>query len=146
MHFSTCGLIKIYVNVCDILQVIAQINILVFHYDSVMMQATTLVNVATTNVIDLVFIDQIDLLPSFPPSPSVDFNGSFGIISLTATFQVICAPNFFGNKCDMQCEHRNDTTGHFTCDPVSGMKICLEGYQNVETNCTESETVSGKDM
>jgi hypothetical protein len=31
----------------------------------------------------------------------------------------------------------NDTSGHYYCNPLTGDKICQDGYQNPLTNCTE---------
>lgn len=31
---------------------------------------------------------------------------------------------------------RDDSLGHFTCDPVTGERVCLDGFRDVEGNCT----------
>ncbi len=42
---------------------------------------------------------------------------------------------------DCGCTSRDDFTGHFTCD-TNGTKVCLPGYQNPETNCTEEVSIT----
>ena len=51
--------------------------------------------------------------------------------------RLYCASNYFGADCETYCELMNDDDkGHYACDS-SGEKICLLGYMNPETNCTE---------
>lgn len=33
---------------------------------------------------------------------------------------------------------RNDSSGHYTCDPVTGDKVCLDGYEDPTTDCREA--------
>ena len=65
-----------------------------------------------------------------------------------------CDDNFVGTNCDTCapnyhppgqcfCTPRNDSGGHYTCDPVTGDRICLEGYMDPETFCVQR---SGKSM
>ena len=55
---------------------------------------------------------------------------------LSVTIRVVCREGYFGPDCG--CSPRNDSTGHFTC-AANGTIVCLPGYQNPETNCTEVE-------
>lgn len=98
-------------------------------------------SVAARNAIDTITLDPIDLPPGSPVS--APFEGTLERVMFEASLQVTCAPNFFGADCNTPCEHRNDSLGHFTCDPVNGTRICLEGHQNVESNCTECELRPG---
>ena len=54
----------------------------------------------------------------------------------------ICAPNYYpqGN-CETFCMARNDSSGHYTCDPVTGDKICLDGYEDPTTDCREASGI-----
>ena len=58
----------------------------------------------------------------------------------------VCDPNFQGPNCNtciqdyypqgicnVFCQPRNDSGGHFTCDPVTGDRVCLPGYTG--SNC-----------
>ncbi len=45
----------------------------------------------------------------------------------------MCREGYFGPNCG--CSPRDDSTGHFTCD-TNGIKVCLPGYQNHQTNQT----------
>lgn len=38
-----------------------------------------------------------------------------------------CDNSYFGSDCSQFCKNANDTTGHYTCHPTSGEKICLPG-------------------
>ena len=49
----------------------------------------------------------------------------------------MCREGYFGPDCG--CSPRDDSTGHFTCD-TNGIKVCLPGYQNPQTNCVEEPT------
>ena len=108
-----------------------------FRYDQNATTSTDIGTVASQNLIDLVVIDRLALSPSDPdPTPETTFPGVFGLVSFDATFRVHCAAGFFGRRCAMTCETRDDSLGHFSCDPVTGVRVCLEGYSGVETNCT----------
>lgn len=52
-------------------------------------------------------------------------------------------PDLYGEDCSVPCEsHDNDTLGHFTCNS-DGEMVCLEGYQNPDSNCTECRPAQG---
>ena len=54
--------------------------------------------------------------------------------------------DLYGDACDVFCVGRNDSIlGHFTCDS-QGQKVCLPGYQNVDSNCTECVPAEGCSM
>lgn len=91
--------------------------------------------VADRNFLDLTFINELKLPPSTSPTLTANYTGDFFAFSIA--FQVICAQNFFGPLCNMMCENRDDDLGHFSCDPITGERVCLEGYVNVEGNCTD---------
>ena len=48
-----------------------------------------------------------------------------------------CAPNYYPPG-ECFCTPRDDSGGHFTCDTVTGERICLEGFFNPERNCVDS--------
>lgn len=54
--------------------------------------------------------------------------------TLEISTAVQCVDGFLGPSCD--CQDTNDDTGHFTC-ARNGDRVCLEGYQNPVSNCTE---------
>ena len=50
-----------------------------------------------------------------------------------------CDPNYYPQgTCNTFCLARNDSGGHYTCDPETGDKICLTGYEDPATNCTRA--------
>ena len=59
---------------------------------------------------------------------------SSGYSTLQLAYNLTCIPPHYGLDCSTQCWNN---TGHYMCDPVTGDKICLEGYQNPLTDCTE---------
>ena len=51
---------------------------------------------------------------------------------------VTCAQDYYPqNSCDVFCQPRDDSGGRFTCDPVTGDRVCLPGYENPTTNCLD---------
>ena len=49
-----------------------------------------------------------------------------------------CVPTYFPRgRCDVRCVPQDDSTGHFTCNSVTGVKECLEGFTNPSTNCVD---------
>ena len=44
-----------------------------------------------------------------------------------APIQVICEENYYFD-CSVFCVEQDDNLGHFTCDPVTGDPVCLEGW------------------
>ena len=43
--------------------------------------------------------------------------------------RVWCAPNYYGKDCNTLCiEQDNNEKGHFKCDPETGAKVCLPGW------------------
>lgn len=67
---------------------------------------------------------------------------------------VYCEDNHYGAGCDVRCEEHDDTTGHYTCDPKTGEKICMEGvYCRIQeevcledVNCKTGEAIYLEDM
>ncbi|XP_041365653.1 mucin-17-like [Gigantopelta aegis] len=41
--------------------------------------------------------------------------------------KVFCDKNFYGEECLTFCKRTDDNTGHYTCDPQNGEKICIPG-------------------
>lgn len=95
------------------------------------------------DLIDVIYVNNVSLLASAPPSPEMEVNGSLSRVSIAFSFQVTCVVNFFGPDCNTMCEGRDDDFGHFTCDPLTGVKICLPGYQDPDTNCTVCVPLEG---
>ena len=46
------------------------------------------------------------------------------------------------SDCSVLCVERDDADGHYDCDH-DGNKMCLEGYRNTSTDCTECVTATG---
>ena len=54
-------------------------------------------------------------------------------------FRVTCVQHFYRADCSQYCLARNDNSGHYTCNPTDGSKICNSGYEHPETNCVDCE-------
>lgn len=120
-----------------------QIAITIFHYFQSEVENSDVGTVASQRAIDFFTINRRELSPSDPPTPLVSIPTTLQQAVFSASFDVECVQGFFGPDCDMMCESRDDSLGHFTCDPETGLKACLEGYVGVESNCTECKLSPG---
>lgn len=76
--------------------------------------------------------------------PDISANGTFSetmtysgnLSHLQLAFNLTCGSDHYGPNC-IYCVDTNDTTGHYSCDRVTGGRVCLEGYQNPQTDCIE---------
>ena len=64
------------------------------------------------------------------------YSGISGYASIDLSFHVSCTENFYGSDCGTLCVERDDALGHYNCSS-EGELVCLAGYQNPLTNCTE---------
>jgi len=64
-------------------------------------------------------------------------NGQRGkyITKLTVNISSWCEDDYYGPSCIVHCQGRSDSRGHYTCDPASGSKVCMAGWEDVSTNC-----------
>ncbi|CAL1544747.1 unnamed protein product, partial [Lymnaea stagnalis] len=46
-----------------------------------------------------------------------------------------CLGNYYGADCLTYCRPADDCSGHYSCDPVSGRRVCLPGWTR-ESSCT----------
>ena len=59
---------------------------------------------------------------------------------------VFCEVNYYPkNDCNVLCVPRNSSEGHFTCDPITGSRVCLEGYKDSLTDCV-TQVKSGQTL
>lgn len=56
--------------------------------------------------------------------------------TLILSYHLMCTESYFGGNCSVFCEPRDDQQGHYRCDRL-GSRVCLEGYRDSSTNCTE---------
>ena len=70
---------------------------------------------------------------------STVLTGDFGNVELIISYEVRCQQNYYSINCSTYCLPSDNSMGHYNCDPFNGNKICLPGYQNPVTNCTEGE-------
>jgi hypothetical protein len=62
--------------------------------------------------------------------------------TLSMTYKCYCNNYYFGPTCSVNCVAQNsDNNGHYTCDPNTGAKICLSGYTDPSTDCTQKTLV-----
>ena len=60
-----------------------------------------------------------------------------------APLQVICEENYYFD-CSVFCVEQDDNLGHFTCDPVTGDPVCLEGWAG--DDCLKSKFALSKNV
>ena len=66
--------------------------------------------------------------------------GNYNMAIFSMKIKVVCLENYYGSDCSILsfCEPQDDdTVGHYTCDSNNNL-VCLNGYQNTESNCTET--------
>ena len=72
---------------------------------------------------------------SFPQYSSVAYATHWIVFK----WKIVCNENYYG-KCDDFCSPEdNDTNGHYTCDPMTGQKVCCDGYEDPENTCKKSK-------
>ena len=71
------------------------------------------------------------------------YPGIHGIASLTLEYSLECIQdNYYGQDCTVFCEPQDsNTNGHYTCDRLTGSKVCLPGYKG--TDCIQGSLLSG---
>ena len=69
--------------------------------------------------------------------------GVYGFATLTFGLGVACSIGFVGSDCNTVCVATNDATGHYECDSVRGVIVCLPGYRNEVSNCTDCVLAEG---
>ncbi|CAI8024212.1 Protein jagged-1, partial [Geodia barretti] len=70
------------------------------------------------------------------------FSGNASYSHLELAFRLTCGPDSYGPDCTF-CVPTNDSTGHYSCNNVTGEKKCLDGYQRRECNdCVPAKTCS----
>jgi hypothetical protein len=65
-----------------------------------------------------------------------DFAGEYGFGTITARYRVDCGNNFFGEDCSVLCVDSDSAEGHYRCNR-QGSRVCLDGYQDPSSNCTQ---------
>lgn len=50
---------------------------------------------------------------------------------------IVCQENYFAEECNVFCEESSE--GLYTCDPITGEKVCIQGYVDPETDCITRE-------
>jgi hypothetical protein len=55
---------------------------------------------------------------------------------LYATVNITCDDNFYGLDCATYCKPTDDCSGHYTCQAITGSKICISGWTGDQ--CTVS--------
>ena len=51
-------------------------------------------------------------------------------------FRLVCEDPDSVMDCAGPCVPTDNATGHFTCDPDTGKRVCLDGYQDPWSRCT----------
>lgn len=120
-----------------------QVYILVIHDLTATLGPLSPGNPVVGELIDFVFLEQLSLAPNERQTSAVNYTGRFQRATLELSFCVTCTFEFYGSLCDVFCPlAQNDSFGHFMCDG-NGTRVCLEGYNELETNCTDCIPLEG---
>ena len=93
--------------------------------------------------IDLFLVDTtIPVGTNFSLLPTTHFGIFRNEHTIELNFRLSCMTNSFGPNCTTFCVERDDEQGHYTCGS-DGSFVCLRGYQNPATNCTECIPAEG---
>ena len=77
------------------------------------------------------YLGKLECLGNYAP---IDCNEC--ITGFQAPGCATCAPDYYPPSiCQIFCQPRNDSIGHFTCNQITGAKICLPKYTDNSTNC-----------
>ena len=58
-------------------------------------------------------------------------------------FAVRCSPDLFGLDCTTRCVEIDNESAHLGCDEETGEFVCLPGFQNMTSNCTDCALAEG---
>ena len=92
--------------------------------------------------------DLDDIYINFELKPNSDFPttlysnvGEKGIVSVDLNIKVQCLSDFYGEDCFTFCiPQDDDQSGHFACNAENGTPLCLQGFQNPESDCMDGIT------
>lgn len=91
------------------------------------------------DLIDRIFAE-MDLEVSDVFTAPTAYTGVNDAGTMTMSFNVACAKNYYGSNCRTFCRPTDDSTGHYTCDDTGG-RVCLPGWMDVSTSCLTRESV-----
>jgi len=79
-----------------------------------------------------------------PPTPSLICNSSGQLECMQSPGFAPpncteCLPDYYGVNCETFCTPRNNTSGHYSCNPDDGSRICLPRYAGLP-DCLSCET------
>ena len=68
------------------------------------------------------------------------YTGIRNRVTFQVRFRVMCQLNYYGADCSRFCVAKNNVNGHYTCNS-DGFIRCLEGFENPQNNCKDSELI-----
>ena len=52
-----------------------------------------------------------------------------------------CSTNYYTSSCNIRCVEQNSCLGgHYTCNNLTGEKMCNKGFIDPDTNCQKRDT------
>lgn len=93
------------------------------------------------DLIDMIFVN-VPASSLGGSARSATYAGIHGIAMLDIEYMLYCAQaDYYGPDCDMYCVPMSDpVNGYYTCDRLTGAKICNPGYTDPATNCVNAIT------
>ena len=100
---------------------------------------------STSDIVDNVFIYPDVMVVSSADGPFSDpvvYTGNASYSHLELAFRLTCGENHYTSAC-IYCVPTNDSSGHYTCNNVTGERLCLEGYSGTDCmDCVPAENCS----
>lgn len=85
-------------------------------------------------------IEQFRIIPTITRNHTFTepqtINGEFGSAMIVLSFRLTCTDNFYGDNCEVFCLGRDDDSGHYFCNPITGAIECLPGFRDPSRGCT----------
>uniref|UniRef100_A0A2C9KE80 Delta-like protein n=1 Tax=Biomphalaria glabrata TaxID=6526 RepID=A0A2C9KE80_BIOGL len=60
---------------------------------------------------------------------------SQGNYRMTYQFRMFCDAYYYTTSCSVYCKQQDSSSGHYTCDPSTGAKLCMKGWKG--PNCAD---------
>jgi hypothetical protein len=51
-----------------------------------------------------------------------------------------CTTNYYTQNCNVRCVPQDNCEGHYTCNQLTGKKICNYGFYDPETSCVKQDS------
>lgn len=96
----------------------------------------------TDDLIDTWIIEVPTLLPTFEWSDFTPYTGTTSNnAQITLRYRLRCRGNWHGHNCNIRCVDVDTDSAHLEC-ALDGSHVCMDGWQDLSTDCTVRELSS----